>query len=456
LIHLAGLESWAVETGGVAGLRQNNLITVEGIHACFDRLDPGGILSVCRAVQTPPRDNVKLLATLIEALEQTGIDDPAGHVVMVRDFLAVCTMVKTTPWSPSEIDTVRNICRRRELTPVFFDGIRDDELNAPDRLPGPADAPGDWLHHAATSLTSSTPGESRSFVDRWPFDVRPPTDDRPFFENFCKLASVGALKDAFGDLWPTRTELSLVFVLAAICTIAVFGLLLTVVPLLSVREIRASPGRGATSLYFLSIGVGYLMLEITVLSRLIHLVGDPVLAGSTTIAGFLLFSGLGSLTAQRILRPRRSGSGETAPARNATRATRQPMAEKSGITGTRGALWVLVLAAVAVMWILGLTATWAGQFATVWRIAAALLVIGPMGFFMGFPMPMGLRQLDNNAPALVPWAWGINGFASVLAPVLATAIGMTFGFRVAGALAIVFYLTASLIVGRLGGAAKRL
>jgi hypothetical protein len=291
-------------------------------------------------------------------------------------------------------------------------------------------------------LTSPVPGGSRRFIEQWPFDVRPPTDDRPFFENFCKLQSIGVLKEAFGNLWPTRTELSLLFVLAAACAITLVGLLLTVVPLLWVRGVRSSPGRGTTSIYFISIGLGYLMLEITVLSRLIHLIGDAVLAGSTAIAGFLFFSGAGSLAAQKIIQTRMSGSEGT-------------LTTKNGLAETRGVLWILVLSGAAAIWVLGMTATWAGQFSVAWRMAAALTAIGPLGFLMGFPMPMGLRHLGNTAPALVPWAWGINGFASVLAPVLATAIGMTFGFRAAGALAIVFYLTASITVGRLGGSVKR-
>ncbi|MEJ2720238.1 MAG: hypothetical protein P8181_03735, partial [bacterium] len=188
LVHLAGLESWAVESGGVAGLRENNLITVEGLSACLGVLSPGGVLSICRAVQIPPRDNIKLIATLIEALRGMGADSPGRHVAVVRDFLGVCTLVKTAPWTTAEIDSLRELCRRRQLTPVYFTGIRDDELNYPDRLPGPPGGEGGWLHFAVSRLLSSRPGEAREFANDWPFDIRPPTDDRPFFDNFGKLA----------------------------------------------------------------------------------------------------------------------------------------------------------------------------------------------------------------------------------------------------------------------------
>ncbi|UCH85600.1 MAG: hypothetical protein JSW50_07925 [Candidatus Latescibacterota bacterium] len=432
LIQLAGLESWAVETGGVTGLRQNNLVTIESLSACMERLTPGGILSVCRVVQTPPRDNVKLLATLVEALDRMGIEDPAQHVVVLRDFLAVCIMVKSTPWASEEIDRIRTVCSNRELTPVYFAGIRDDELNTPDKLPGPPQAPGDWLHHAATMLVSSNPLEAQEFLNKWPFDVRPPTDDRPFFDNFCKLESIGVLKKAFGDLWLTRTELSLVFVLAAMVLITLFGVLFTIVPLLGVRGIRVASGRFAASVYFMCIGLGYLMIEMVMLSRLIHLVGDPVVAGAVTIAGFLLFSGLGSLTAQRLIAVT---AGDIRTVRRRRWRTH----------GKHGLLLALVPLGAVVLWMLEITIVAGGQFALTWRIVLALLLIGPVGFLMGFPMPLGLHSIHQRAPVLVPWAWGINGFASVLAPVLATAVGMLAGFRAAGIIALVFYLAAALL-----------
>ncbi|UCG50459.1 MAG: hypothetical protein JSW58_09600, partial [Candidatus Latescibacterota bacterium] len=433
LIQLATLESWAVETGGVAGLRQDDLVTIEGLAACLECLSPDGVVSACRAIQTPPRDNVKILATLVGALRSIGIDSPERHVIVVRDYLAVCTLAKKSPWTPDEIAKIRDVCRQRELTPVYFPGIGDDELNKPDRLPGPPGEKGDWLHHAARKLLSA---ESVAFTQGWPFDVRAPTDDRPFFGNFGKVGSIGILKKTFGDLWLTRTELSLLFVLAGMIGIAIAGAVLTVIPLLFVRDIRESPGRGGTSLYFVAIGLGYLMLEITMLSRLIHLVGDPVQAGALTISGFLFFSGLGSLVAQRIRVSDPRETGMDSP-------------RSSGLTAVRRLLLVLVLVAFVELWTVRWTIASIAALAPMWRAVSAIAMIGPVGFLMGFPMPTALRRLEETKPGLVPWAWGVNGFASVLAPPLATAVGMTWGFRTAGSLALIFYLVAALTVYRL-------
>ena len=420
LVQIVGLESWAVATGGVGGLKQDNLVTVEGLEACLETLAPNGILSVCRAIQTPPRDNLKLIATLIDALERLGIDHPNRHTVVLRDYLAVCTMVKAAPWTPEEIRNVRAVCARRELTPVYFTGIRDDELNHPDRLPGPPGQNGSWLHHALTRLFST---DSKQLIDDWPFDIRPPTDDRPFFANFGKLGSTRMLMETFGDLWLTRTDMAFFFVLAAIGIIAIAGVLLTVLPLRLVGGIRRSPGISSTAVYFTAIGLAYLIVEITMLSRLIHLIGDPVRAGAITIAGFLFFSGLGSLTSQALAIPR-------------AKTVRLLFA-------------ALIAVGLLEPWLMNTVMLQAGSFGLEWRLATAVLAIGPLGFLMGFPMPTGLGRLERDTPALVPWAWGVNGFASVLAPPLATAIGMTHGFKTAGILALVLYAIAALVFDRL-------
>jgi hypothetical protein len=192
-------------------------------------------------------------------------------------------------------------------------------------------------------------------------------------------------------------------------------MLSTVAPLLWIRAIRRSRRLGGAATYFAAIGLAYLMLEITLLSRLTHLIGDPVLAGSATIAGFLLFSGLGSWVAQRTL---------------SVRLTTIILA--------------LVATGVAEAGLVAWATHAAGALSTGLRYALAGVIIAPLGFLMGFPMPTALRQLGTTAPELVPWAWGVNGFASVLAPPVATAIGMTLGFRAAGAIALLLYLVAAL------------
>jgi hypothetical protein len=417
LIQLVGLEAHAAGSGGVGGLAQDHLMTVQGISACLDRLSEHGLLAITRGIQTPPRDNVKLLAVFVEALRRRGVASPQRHVIVVRDFLGVCTVLKASPWTPADLVRAEALCRIRQLTPVWLEGVGPSRLNQPDALEPAPDGVGDLYHFAARRLFSESAGD---FIDRWAFDVRPPTDDRPFFADFCKLESLGAMRRAYGDLWLTRTEVAFLFVLVAAVIVGLAGAAATVGPL-PLLEAGSARGRGATAVYFGCLGLGYLLLEMTWLSRLTFLIGDPVRAAAITISGFLLFSGLGSLTTQRVRG-------------NRVRVLHRVMA----------GLLVLGLVETAA---LPLVTTVTGALPVAGRCVAALAAIGPLAYAMGFPMPMGLQRLGGGG--LVAWAWGTNGFASVLAAPLAMVLAMTWGHWAAAGLALVAYAAAAVLFSRL-------
>ena len=433
LVQLSGMESWSAAAGGLEGLNQDHLMTVEGVAAALRRLSPDGILHVSRGIQLPPRDNAKIAATIIAALEQSGIarsarsarsarpaspgaqstrpggssapvrpSGPGAHVAMVRDFLGVCTMVRPRPWREDEIRRLRDQCAARNLTPVYFAGIRADELNRPDELPGPPGEAGDYLHHAVRSLLSGEPGETARFFDEWPFDVRPATDDRPFFGNFGKLDALPEFRRVYGPGWLLRSELAFLFVLSAAVIVAFAGVVLILLPFAFRSDIRGAPGRSAAAMYFVAVGLAYLVLEIAFLSGIQRLLGDPVIGGAATVGGFLFCSGLGSLAANRI-------------------------AALPGVSLARLAMVPAVLA-IPVFTGLIMLNLYGGAWPPGLRLASAMALIAPLAFAMGLPFPLGLRWFGNRSAALVPWAWGVNGCASVLASPLAMIIAMQWGF----------------------------
>ena len=425
LIQLAGMESWSAAAGGLEGLNQDHLMTEEGVAAALRRLSPDGILHVSRGIQLPPRDNAKIAATVIASLEQAGIARsawPGAHLAMVRDFLGVCTMVRPRPWSADEIRRLRDQCAARNLTPVYFDGITAGELNRPDELPGPPGEEGDYLHHAVLSLLSPEAGETEGFFDIWPFDVRPASDDRPFFGNFGKLSALPEFKRVYGAGWLLRSELAFLFVLAAAAIAAIAGAVLILAPFMVRSGIRVASGRSSAALYFLAIGLAYLVLEIAFLSGLQRLLGDPVIGGAATVGGFLLCSGLGSLAADRI-------------------------ASLPGVTLAR---LVLVPAVMAIPVFTGLIllTLYGGAWPLALRLGAALVLIAPLAFAMGLPFPLGLQRFGKRSAALVPWAWGVNGCASVLASPLAMVIAMQWGFTLTAAAAAACYVIAGIAVAK--------
>ena len=73
------------------------------------------------------------------------------------------------------------------------------------------------------------------------------------------------------------------------------------------------------------------------------------------------------------------------------------------------------------------------------KILLSIALIAPLAFAMGMPFPLGLARTAEGAPSLVPWAWGVNGCASVVAAILATMLAIHLGFGVVVVLAVLLY-----------------
>ncbi|MEW6250290.1 MAG: hypothetical protein AB1716_06565 [Planctomycetota bacterium] len=499
LIQIVALEGLAVGGAGVRGLAEDHLVTVEGLASCLRALRDDGLVAISRGLEEPASANIRLFATLVAALESLGVADPARHMIQVRDYLGVCTLAARRPLDDARRARLRAALHDFNLTPVWYDGLRPAEVNQPDALSGPPGTHVDWLHYAATEILSP---RRAAFYDSWLLNVRPTRDDQPFFWDFYKPQALPALRRAYGALWLTRAELGRLFLYASLAIGAAAAVALILAPLLAAslwrwrcaklvvpatldrgnpqqpdRANSPSPSQanshppgqanshpssqanphppgqanshppGQTGLrepggailgmlvYFSGIGLGFMAVEMALISRAIHWLGDPVIASAVVIGGVLVVSGAGSLLDLRIAQRH----GWLAPA--------------------LVALTVLTLRLVG--WC-GDDAAWRSDDAA-WRgggaawsgVSLFLAAAAATALLMGMPMPAGLAALDRRRLGLVPWAWGVNGVASVIATSAATAVAMTAGYRLVMLLAAAAYAVAALAAGRLWAAARK-
>jgi hypothetical protein len=250
-------------------------------------------------------------------------------------------------------------------------------------------------------------GDLSSFYESFPLDITPPTDDRPFFFHMLRL------RDIF-DSGVTQDQGLAAFNMRAVRTLGVLLITvfaLTVLCIIGPLALRSRiPHPGKLMVWFTifgGIGMGFMLVEISQLERLIVFLGHPTYALSVVLFALLLASGLGSLATSRI-------GAEELP-RAALR--RMP----------------LLLAALALFGLLTPVVTEALRASvTPIRIAAALGILVPIGFLMGMPFPMGMKAAAANPVAsdFTPWLWGINGAAGVLASVLAIVIALAAGISV--------------------------
>jgi hypothetical protein len=160
-----------------------------------------------------------------------------------------------------------------------------------------------------------------------------------------------------------------------------------------------------------------MLIEMTLVQKFILFLGHPVYALSIVLFSTLLFSGLGSYASARLSEER----------------LRQNLSR------------VCFLIAALTLAYLPLLPFFLYRFVSLTTPLKALLAIAflaPLGFMMGMPMPLGINWLRRTSPALIPWAWGINGAASVLGSILTMVIAVNLGFNQALIVATGLYITA--------------
>jgi len=413
LIHLPMLESFSSSAAGLYALNENYLYTLEALEEYINHLASAGYLSMSRWVKLPPRDTLKLFATAVAALKALGIEDPENHLVMIRSWQSASLLVKKTPFSREEIGLVREFCQERLFDLVYYPGMQKQEANRFNILRQP------YFHEAAVSLLQN--GADR-FMDRYKFNIKPGTDDKPYFSNFFKwqtLPEILRLKGQGGMVLLESGYLILVLTLlqAIVASLVLILLPVAVKPYTPVTG--SSWSRSRIFLYFCAIGLGFLFLEIAFIQKFILYLGHPLYAAALVLAVFLVFAGLGS----------RYGQAKT----------------------------IHVIWPVAIILGLGLTDLIIAdllfevlnRLPGSMKILLAVLMLGPLAFSMGMPFPLALTEVGAHAPDLIPWAWAVNGCASVIAAVLATLLAIHFGFVAVVMTALVLYgLAAAAFPGR--------
>ncbi len=418
LIQVALLDSFNASAAGVHALSESYLYTTEALVLYLQKLSPAGVLSITRWLKTPPRDAIKLFATMVEAAERSGIDEPGRHLAFIRSWNTGTLILSRSPLTDGQLAAVRSFGEERGFDVSYLPGIRPEEANRFTVLEQPL------YYEAAQRLLSK---ERSDLFGEYAFNVRPATDDRPYFSRFFRWRSLPRFITASRGGWFNFVEWGYVALVATIAQAALAGLFVVVLPLLIFSRGEQGAERGGVMLYFAALGFAYMFLEIAFIQRFMLFLAYPVYAVSVVLTAFLVFSGVGSYVADRQLQ-----ASQSAEARRLVRGA------------------VLLIAVLGVLYILLLPPAFraAAGWPDAARVAFSLLLLAPLAFLMGIPFPVGLQLTSNARPSLVPWAWGLNGAASVLGATLATLTGIHVGFRAVVLFALGFYATAALALAR--------
>ena len=368
------------------------LETREAFLTYFNRLSDDGTLSFARGPRTH-----EIARAAVAALKELGVEKPAANVMMIRGNATVM-LVKKRAFTRAERDRVADWLKTRPNQFIDLDPIdRDAKAVRRNLYNGPI-----------------------------------MTDDRPYLDDPAKIS--GMMLEAAGRIFVGSDEevapMAIIYhtLVLQIAFVMACGLLLVGLPL-----VRRAPtgldkvsGVAAGLLYVSCLGYGYLAVETVLIHELVLFVGHPTYAITVVILAMLLLSGIGSIIVQQL--------------------------DEAKLGSYLRAALVAVLALGALQaWVIpDLLHTYAFGLPLFVRSILTFLVLAPLGFFMGMPFPMALRILHPSAAGIVPWAWALNGWMSVVASLATVLVSRAWGYSMAFSIALVAYALALLLVGQLG------
>ena len=397
---------------GMHALNESYVYTIEAITTYLEHLSPDGYLAINSWIRLPPRDSLKHLATATQALRLAGHDNPAERLVMIRGWQTATLLVKNSPFTADEIKRLRAFSQARSFDPAWYPGMPASEANRFNILAQP------FFFNAAHALLGK---DSESFMARYKFDIEPATDNRPYFFNFFRWDIVPEVLELRGQGGLPLLESGYLVLVAALLQAAVISVVLIMLPLLGLGRRGSSRqddvSRVRTVFYFFAIGIAFLFIEIAFIQRFIQFLHHPLYAVSVVLTAFLVFAGLGSAW-----------------------TSRQPVSRRTVTAAVGG----IVLPGLLYLLALGPLFSELVSLHIGWRVLVSVLLIAPLAFCMGMPFPLGMARLAASAPGLGPWAWGINGCASVLSAILAALLAIQFGFMAVVLVALLLYCVAAL------------
>jgi len=405
------VDTWASTAAGAFALAENNLYTVDAFRDYLGHLTDDGLIAFTRWAFNPPRESLRLVSLAMEALTQTGEPEPWRHVIVARQGLIDTVLISRKPFSEADMARARSALAAANLLAVY--------------LPG---AVGHGRGFEFAELLRSP--DALAYERRYPFDITPVTDNRPFFfytvqpRDIWLFLTTGS-NEAM-DFYMNKA-VPLLFRLMGISVVATLVILL-LPPIVLGTRLPRQKGLLVFLLYFLFIGAGYILIEVALIQKFVLFLGHPTYALTVVIFSMLTSSGLGSYFSRRVLN----------------------QSEVRWVTAL-GTIAVLV----ALLGIIARSVLPIGVGLPLWlKIAITVLMISPAGFAMGMPFPTGLKRLEEWHKPSVRWAWALNAASSVLGSVGALLCAIYLGLIQTLFIGGLLYVAALVIVLRLGSRAR--
>ena len=398
LIWLVAPDSYAAMNAATSGafvLSESYLYTQEMIEEALDNLTPDGVLCAQFGeidFDVKPNRVLRYLGTARQAFLEQGVGDFQRHALVsvapgFGRLNSSTILLKKSPFTRQQIEDFRQAVSRVDGGEVIY--------------LGPEDSPASLLRQVIELEGDAL----ERFYRSYPYEVSPITDDAPFFWHFVRFADLlGGHEGPSGFNVEEGTGERVLIALLLISLL--FAATFLSVPLFALREAWTTvPNRAAIALYFASLGLGFMFIEVAMIQKLTLLLGYPTYSLTVTLFAILLSTGVGSLLTERW-----------------TSSTPRVLGRIFAV--------LVVLVGFNEIALAGIIDSVVGLPLSV-RVAVAVVVLFPLGCCLGMFMPIGLRTVasfGDHGEQVVAWCWAVNGFFSVAGSILATMLSMGIGF----------------------------
>lgn len=390
-------------TSGAFVLSESYLYTSGMIKESLEHLTPDGMICMQFGeidFGRKPNRTARYLGTARAAFQEMAIADFAQHVLLA-----------TSPaWPVSTLSTI--LLKRTPFTGDEVQGFLTNTFRVPASVV--RYAPGIQAQALADNVISLPEPELGRWYDTYPYNVRPITDDSPFFWHFTRFRDAVGSGQSEED-WEIGTGERTLLILLVFVT--VFASVFLLLPFAVIRDTwTRTPYKLPAAIFFAAIGMGFMFFEVTLIQRFTLFLGYPTYSLTVTLFSLLIFTGLGSLFSARY--------------------------EGFRNRAVLSLLGLIVVMTLLYQFALGPVVERCIGFPLPVRISLAVLFMAPLGFSLGAFMPLGIGAIavaSGGAKEFIAWGWAVNGFFSVISSVLTTILSMTIGFQRVQLAAVLIY-----------------
>jgi len=406
LIIVSLSDSFHPISSGAYSLNEDYQYTVESISGLMKILDENGIIAITRWIQFPPSEDLKIISTLAESAEKNGVYSISDKVFAFRSWSTLTVLFKNSGFDSSEINKLADKLDSLNYDAVYYKGVKSEDTNRYNQLDRT------YYYDYFKKIIESGRDARDSFYRQYYFNIKPSTDNNPYFYNFFKLRQIPEIIKFFGKSTQPFGGGSYMVLTFALLISVILSIVFILLPL-KLKKTGINFRKDFKFLgYFFALGFAFFFIELPFIQKFILVLDKPATSLAIILFSLMLSAGLGSYLSSRV-----------------------------------NMRLEIIISIIVVYIILFVTLSgFAVDFIItkqLWlRVIYTILIVFVPGFFMGMPFPKGIAQAKIMRAGIIPWLWAVNGFSSVIGSITAVIISIHLGFLAVIIISAVMYILA--------------